>query len=339
MDNTGKAKLNLTVMVCRVLGMFMIILCHIGTSIGNSAIGEIFQVGVQLFLLISGYLYGNKKIENKKKWLWNRFIRISVPCYIFLVFLLCILIKKNIAIHVESILLYLLNLQGYQHIVCFLPPANNLIGSAHLWFITVIMLCYLLVIVLNRNNFIFRYKNLFLCFGFFIVFLTGFAGIRLDYFWIFFLGYILSCNSWTFSRKGYMISTFLMVFAAALRLTIKRYCDIAGDNYFYLYIVIPFAYNIIALWIFETVELLNKTLGCEKIFQYRIVNKFFQHFDRISFYVYITHYIFIDKPLNIVGTIQPIILNIVLGGLLLWSSGFALQKLSEWIISKLLKKN
>ena len=335
MGSTENTRSNLTVIICRVLGMFMIILCHIGTSIGNSAIGEIFQVGVQLFLFISGYLYGSKKIEDKKKWLWNRFLRISIPCYIFLLFLLCILVSKNIDIHFESVLLYLLNLQGYQHIVCFLPAANNLIGAAHLWFITIIMLCYFLVIILNKNTFILRYKNLFLYSGLFIVFIMGFAGIRLDYFWIFFLGYILSYNSWSFSRKGYMISTFLMVFAAALRLSVKRYCDIAGDNYFYLYIVIPFAYNIIALWIFETVEMLNKILDYKKVFQYRIIAKFFQHLDRISFYVYITHYIFIDKPLNIVGAIQPAILNVLFGSLLLWSFGFALQKLSDLVISKL----
>ena len=56
---------NSSVVVLRVLGMMLIILCHIIAYYtfvpGSDLLSQVFNVGVQVFLLISGYLYGEKQ--------------------------------------------------------------------------------------------------------------------------------------------------------------------------------------------------------------------------------------------------------------------------------------
>lgn len=52
---------------------------------------QFFNVGVHIFLIISGYLYGKRKINSNTtyiKWLIKRAKRILLPLYIFLVILL-----------------------------------------------------------------------------------------------------------------------------------------------------------------------------------------------------------------------------------------------------------
>ena len=46
-----------SIMICRIVGMLFIVICHIGTYFDSGIVGQFFQYGVQIFLFISGYLY------------------------------------------------------------------------------------------------------------------------------------------------------------------------------------------------------------------------------------------------------------------------------------------
>lgn len=61
-------KKNNAIVLLRVMSMFMIILCHISFYYtflpGSGFVGQFLNVGVQIFLLISGFLYGRKTLTN-----------------------------------------------------------------------------------------------------------------------------------------------------------------------------------------------------------------------------------------------------------------------------------
>ena len=77
-----------SLILLRVLEMILILACHIVQEHSNEYIKMIAQflnVGVNSFILISGYLYVTKKIsENYTQWIIKRAKRILIPLYIFL---------------------------------------------------------------------------------------------------------------------------------------------------------------------------------------------------------------------------------------------------------------
>lgn len=61
--------------------MLMIILCHI-FQFYNCILAWWFNVGVQIFLCVSGFLYGGKNIDNVTQFYTNRIKKILVPYYL-----------------------------------------------------------------------------------------------------------------------------------------------------------------------------------------------------------------------------------------------------------------
>lgn len=136
---------NVSIQVIRICSMFAIILCHLVQELNNATIaktGQFFNVGVYIFLFLSGWLYGKKKISNAKEWILGRIRKVLLPMWMFMPFL------------------FLMHtLQGtmkWKYIPIFLMDAQywfeGLIGGAHLWFVSIIFLCYLIVPFLQKAN-------------------------------------------------------------------------------------------------------------------------------------------------------------------------------------------
>ena len=94
----------------RVLAMCSIVLCHFLQAL-DSNWAWVFNIGVQIFLLISGYLYGHKYIEGWISWFCKRFIRIYVPFALFFIAVLPVYAVSE-KITAKQIIVYLLDLQG-----------------------------------------------------------------------------------------------------------------------------------------------------------------------------------------------------------------------------------
>lgn len=132
------SKRNVSVQLIRIIAMFMIISDHLLSVIDFSLKSLIVQVsnsGVLIFLLISGFLFGNRKIDNWKKWFINRILRICVPMWIFMIvdFIVEFTLWNNF--DVKYVFIYAFNLQGIFGVT---------IGGMNLWFLTLIMICYLI---------------------------------------------------------------------------------------------------------------------------------------------------------------------------------------------------
>lgn len=68
----------------RFIAMLMIITCHFMQYL-NIELAWWFNVGVQLFFVISGFLYGGKTITDPLEFYKKSFVKILLPYWIFLI--------------------------------------------------------------------------------------------------------------------------------------------------------------------------------------------------------------------------------------------------------------
>ena len=94
----------------RVYSMLCIVFCHFLQAYNNNW-AWVFNIGVQVFLLISGFLYGHKHIDSWKYWFYHRFIRIYIPYFLFLVIIIPSYARHHM-VGIKHILVYILDLQG-----------------------------------------------------------------------------------------------------------------------------------------------------------------------------------------------------------------------------------
>ena len=154
-------KKDYSISFCRLLAMVFIITCHIlqrdnvVTDVGKIQIkwAAWFNVGVQMFLFISGYLYGRKGTLNTAKFIKSSTLKILVDYYIFATIVIALYVISPV-VTVSKI-----DLLG---LYMFLPVE----GVEHLWFVSTILICYLLTPILKaildevqNNNDLFFWVN------------------------------------------------------------------------------------------------------------------------------------------------------------------------------------
>ena len=63
MDHSAALTRDSSISLIRLTGTVCILLCHLSSWFGIAALAQLFNVGVPVFLLISGFLYGGKAIS------------------------------------------------------------------------------------------------------------------------------------------------------------------------------------------------------------------------------------------------------------------------------------
>ena len=115
----------------RCMATAMIVICHMLQYYDNE-LCRWFNVGVQIFFTISGFLYGTKDIPNPISFIAKSFKKILIPYYTFLIL---------------AVLIYFIFYPNYLTIsnTCksFLC-ASTIKGLGHLWFVGYILFCYLI---------------------------------------------------------------------------------------------------------------------------------------------------------------------------------------------------
>lgn len=94
----------------RVFVMLSIVTCHFMQAFDNKW-AWVFNIGVQVFLLLSGYLYGHKTVSNWKQWLYKRAERIYVPFIIFIIAVIPAYALTDM-ISWKHIVIYIADMQG-----------------------------------------------------------------------------------------------------------------------------------------------------------------------------------------------------------------------------------
>lgn len=126
----------------RVLAMCLIIACHFAQAYGYN-IAFLLNVGVQLFFLTSGFLYGKIEIANTWDFYKKRFAKIYIPYVLFVsIILLLQWILGTWQFNLRDVAIYTFNLQGF--------ISTSIAGINHLWFLSVIMVCYIVTPLLQK---------------------------------------------------------------------------------------------------------------------------------------------------------------------------------------------
>lgn len=124
------------VSVLRAAAVVCILFCHLFEAYGEAGSGLLY-VGVPVFFAISGFLYGKRTITNWRQWALRRITKLYFPYLLFIVpaLLLYVAFKPD-EMPVSTACMYLFNLQGV---------SGGVAGLNHLWFVTAIMACYVLL--------------------------------------------------------------------------------------------------------------------------------------------------------------------------------------------------
>ena len=193
---------SLAISVIRSLACLSIIACHF-LQAAESDLANVLNVGVQIFLLLSGFLYGAKGITNIRHFYIGRFIKIYFP-YLLWTIIAGILIGT-----------FAHNYFLIHDFVRQLLLVGQMPGQGHLWFIPVLLFCYL---ILPAFELIKKTKHASLALLIWFT-LIGLAFIITRHFyciWIatYFIGYIIGRYSKLFSYFVALACAVFLLFAS-----------------------------------------------------------------------------------------------------------------------------
>ena len=341
-------KRNCSIVCLRVVSTLLIVLCHIikyYTFIPGSAhFNQFLDVGVQVFLLISGYLYGGKIIKDYNAWFYGRAKRIWLPEIIVVIFDVTIMALMNIKTDSITFIIYLFNLQGilFLNWRFFSRVIKEITNCGPLWFTTIIMICYLIVPLLQNiyTRFTCGKKHpAFRCTmalsGLYVItILLSAAGVvDLSCILMFIVGYSFGSLGFNKAYTGIKTSVLIsltMIFLQVIRVVLR--IKISDFPYYATYTIISHA--ALGIWIFYIVFMIERKFP---IFIRKLAeNKVVKRLDSVSYYTYLVHGLFcMGTAFNVYIIIGNLWLSTVLFALMTIVSSFALNKLTDVIVKQL----
>lgn len=293
--------------------MLMIIGCHIMQYYGNG-LAWWFNVGVQIFLCISGFLYGQKNIDNVTCFYNKRLKKILIPYY--LVFIPFGIIEFVFARDVFSIKDYAMGL-----VLC-----STIKGAEHLWFIPTILMCYLITPLLQeyRNKCV-EGKRTFVIFTVLGVIITsvliqGFTTFNPAWICCYVIGYALGINE----NGKYIREKVLMVIAGIITFAgncLQIYCEyIANIDFTGFGIIKNYNHVMLGVFIFSLLKVIFEEVDLNEF------DKFLKLSDEYSFEVYLVHQLLILGPFSLLALTGYSLVNILIMLLGVWVLAFMLKK-------------
>ncbi|MBE6336795.1 MAG: acyltransferase [Lentimicrobiaceae bacterium] len=311
-----------------MIAMSFIIVCHIFQAYGNE-LAFWFNVGVQLFLIISGYLYYTKDYSNESvlRILKQQFIKILLPYYVWLGIVIVIYLLFSPQSLTTISVIYSFFCSG------------TLLGQGHLWFIPYILLCYLITPYLyyikrkiHNTNLISTSIIWLIILGcIFIIMKLYKSYFKPEIISCYIIGYAIADIFSRFKRNNIRNKiTFIICMAAIVFNAIKiYYCyfyksELAGVfalifAYFKSYTHVVLGLSIFLLFI----HLCNNVK----------YNKILSFSDKYSYEIYLVHALFILSPLNLIFISDYVILNIVMAIVSTIICGMLLKYISSYISS------
>ena len=270
-----------SISVCRAISTLFILICHTiqyYTFIPGSAfLGQFFNVGVYVFIIISGFLYGKRKdkVIDCKSFFISRYLKIALPVLIWEV---CIIWFDDSSIY--NFISVLLNVQGLKWISISIPVADGGSFMAHTWFVTIILLCYIMIPFLPRIK---NGKRVFVIISLWIVSMVcSLLGINLIYFCVFISSYYFADSKYD-KEYPIFIQFFIVGFSICIRLLCRSLFD---GTLVYSALVVGLTQTLIGFSLFLIIRELAHYRFCSKLANNKVVD----FLDSNSYYIYIVHY-------------------------------------------------
>ena len=285
---------NSAVAFARIAAMLLIMICH---TYNKWIIGTLTTVGISVFLLISGYLYGTRDISDPFTFLKKRYMTITFPAVVFvLAMAVYYWFHARNDLIIPMVILFIFNLQGMNKLFSRIPSIEMGPGVLHLWFLTALMACYLLMIgvkkIEKKHPVSRRTCRIMLIVSTLIAFLGGLPEykIRFNLIQIFFFGYWYAQQKTEMTLKKLVAWVMMMLTTAVpMWILLKKMPD-SG-----LYIGAGYIWrNLLGICIFFFFLYLQQRFPqtMDGLGNNRVVF----HIDRLSYYIFIVHYIFSSGP-------------------------------------------
>lgn len=285
-----------SIQITRVLATLSIFICHAVQIFDSPVIkstGQLFNVGVPIFFMISGLIFSTReKPKSTGKWLKKRFIRILVPYYIIMALVLIAFFVYD-KVNGKSLLDYIMVVNFPTSVI----PVEGIFeryipGCEHWWFITDMLICYLLTPVFYklREKFVTSKKSfLLIMFSCYIAVILTAAFILpstlctlIVSIFSFMIGFFFI--PYIYSLKKYIFLIGIIV-AVMLRILGSKYI---GQSLFYNNFFAPILHQLlgislfcVCLWLFGL--LYNKLIKAKAVVSF---------FDKISYEFYLVHNFF-----------------------------------------------
>lgn len=194
----------------RMIACFSIVACHFLQAYG-SGWAYVFNVGVQIFFMMSGFLYGVFGIKSVRKFYTKRFKKIYWPYLLWtcIIGALLLLVNRDIV----TIKLFIAQVFMYY----------TLPGQEHLWFMFVLFICYIIVpifeIIKNPK------LSLIVLSACILIFTTCFIYTeKADYLWyaIYFIGYGIGRYKYLAYSFG-LLATMSFMYATSITRSLSAY--------------------------------------------------------------------------------------------------------------------
>lgn len=281
---------NKSIQIVRIVAMFMIMFDHIITFInipGKSFFIQVTNAGTLIFVFVSGLLFGERNVDNWANWIRKRLLRICVPMWITILF--CLRLEQLLwgVNEWKKGILYIFNIQGIFGVIT---------SGAHLWFLTLIMVCYLLTPLLSRIKKRVETKYLLLSvliFCFLQITVSCFCDINLASahslgWWmlaiiIYFIGYMWGSRIVEFFNCNYKRVVGLVGISIVVGMLTVLLKQNISDLIIYNKFIIFYSLSCIELCIFVIVYCIGK------IHFPKLINMGINLFDKISYEMYLVH--------------------------------------------------
>ena len=283
---------SVSIKYARIFATVCIFLCHLATSANNTLLellGMFLNVGIYIFLFISGYLYSQKRITKKQSifiFLRNRYIRTSMPVIIWMIIVIVINLICGYEITLKQVIGHIFNLE------IFFP---QIFGMHHLWFVSVIMICYIL-----------KYYNEYLdikpqvCFFVGVCFLMLFS-LNGNSNWITYTICVITFMAGLYGRQSvlcnYKINREKMLWGIIISLFIRIIGWKLFDGLDVYYIIVGITQMNIGICSFCLIMSMDKYLI--KLYNNIFWNRIIEWLNSISYEFYIVHYLFINGAASV----------------------------------------
>lgn len=313
----------------RAISALMIVWCHIFQGLDNE-LAWWFNVGVQIFLFMSGFLMAKDYIANSIIFLKKRLLKILTPYYILLAITFIVYSMFNIDINLNNILTYIFCLQGITY-------KNIIPGLEHLWFMSIIIISYLLTLILNsqREKIINGKCGYVVLISFLILtqIIVDFSslptafGARIG---AFILGYFIACKyKYTISNKLLKNISILTIITLLIRIYFT-YIDMIEyhefNNIFNKYFV-NWQHTLLGCFIFITLYYL---FNLNQFFYEKKINVL-NFISEYSYEIFLVHQVIIIGPLSILFLTNSLIVNIVLIFIIVTIVAVIIYELSRYL--------
>ncbi len=277
-------------------------LCSAHTSSYVQMLSQFFNVGVEIFFIISAFCFGLQgSIKSVKEWYKKRFKRIFLPyeCFLIILAIVYVVIQKQFKV--------------FNWITCIfgVQGANvGVLGAEQTWFITALLICYICTPLLsniwdrlNNNQNRISLVLVLLAIPFVLVLFPPISVYTIGHQVCFYsIAYFIggTYKDDLFNKVPWFIYFMIMIISFGVRIIGRFMFD---GSRLYECIIVSYTQYIAALCIFILFSLFLNNRKPGKIINWLC---------NISFEVYLYHYMFIVGPVSLMSVTTSWILNSIL---------------------------